>query len=49
MTDSNCSRHRDCVYLEAISDVSGAILCVPNSLKILPLNAQTSTEGPVLG
>ena len=35
--DSNCSIRKDCVYSQEISD-SGAIICVPHKLRVLPLN-----------
>ena len=38
VTDSNCSRHKDCVYTQALNaSRSVPILCTPHALSIVPL------------
>lgn len=47
VTESNCSTSADCVHSPAITN-SGAIVCVPNSLKVSPINGNYSDQ-PVVG
>lgn len=37
VTESDCSARRDCVYTSAITNNSGAIICTPHALRIVPL------------
>ncbi len=48
MHETNCSRHKDCMYMEEISTVSQVIVCVPHGLKILALNAKENYK-PIIG
>lgn len=50
VTDTNCSRHKDCMYMKEIATVDGVIICVPHGLKILALNGEENWgDGPILG
>ena len=40
MYETNCSAHKDCMYMAEISAVNGVIICVPHGLKITALNAK---------
>ena len=46
ITDSTCSRTRDCVYEPELAD-SGAIYCAPHKLKLAPTTAVA--QPPVIG
>ena len=46
MTDSTCSKTRDCVYEPKITN-SGIIYCAPHKLKITPLKLEKSS--PIIG
>lgn len=37
MTEANCSIKKDCVHSPALSGGTGAIVCMPHQLKIVPL------------
>lgn len=47
VVESNCSLSKDCTFSPAITD-SGAIICAPHSLKIVPILSDGSTE-PITG
>ena len=49
MTDTNCSHHKDCVYMDAISSQTGVIICVPHGLKVLALDGEQEFDSPILG
>ncbi|MCD8309387.1 MAG: NusG domain II-containing protein [Clostridia bacterium] len=46
VTESDCSNRKDCVYMSAISDNSGLIVCTPHRLKIMP--ADYTDDGQTL-
>lgn len=48
MFNTNCSRHKDCLYMAEIASKSGVIVCVPHGLKILALDGKENLD-PVLG
>lgn len=49
MTDTNCSHHKDCVYMDAIQSQNGVIICVPHGLKVLALDGEQDFDKPILG
>lgn len=49
VTDTNCSRHKDCMYMKPVATPDGVIVCVPHGLKILALNGEENWDDPVLG
>lgn len=49
MYDTNCSRHRDCMYMLPISDNSGYIVCMPHNLRVEALDADSDIFDPSLG
>jgi hypothetical protein len=38
VTDADCSIGKDCVHTVALTGDTGAIICVPHDLRVLPLN-----------
>lgn len=46
MTDADCSVSKDCTYMPSLKDDGGSIVCVPNKVKIVPLEKISS---PVTG
>lgn len=49
MVDTDCSRHKDCLYMAEIASKSGVIVCVPHGLKVLALDGEEDFDHPVLG
>lgn len=49
VTDSNCSRHRDCVFMDEIKTKSGVIICVPHAMKIIALDGKQDFSNPIVG
>ena len=49
VTDSNCSRHRDCVFMDEIKTKSGVIICVPHAMKVVPLDGKQDFSNPTVG
>lgn len=47
MLEANCSTHRDCVYMTAITDQSGYIECMPHHLLIR--SAGAISDDPIIG
>lgn len=48
MRDSDCSFRRDCTRMKQISSASGAIVCLPHDLKVLPVSRQERLS-PAIG
>lgn len=46
--DANCSYHKDCTLMAAVTSESGVIVCVPHGLKILALGGENLTH-PTIG
>ena len=46
MTDADCSVSKDCTYMPALDGGNGAIICVPNRIRIVPVGGISS---PVTG
>ena len=46
MTDADCSVSKDCTYMPALDGDGGAIICVPNRIRIIPVGGISS---PVTG
>ncbi|MCI8343738.1 MAG: hypothetical protein HFE25_04750 [Clostridia bacterium] len=49
MTNANCSRHKDCTFMEEITTQKGVIVCVPHGLKVLALEGSENFDKPSLG
>lgn len=46
MTDADCSVSKDCTYMPALDGGDGAIICVPNRIRIVPVGG---ISAPVTG
>lgn len=46
MTDADCSLSKDCTYMPALDSGGGAIVCVPNRIRIVPVGG---ISAPVTG
>ncbi len=49
MRDTDCSRHKDCLYMAEVAAKNGVIVCVPHGLKILALDGEEDFDHPTIG
>lgn len=49
MRDTDCSRHKDCLYMAEVATKSGVIICVPHGMKILALDGEEDFDHPTIG